>query len=78
MTGNDADFEKYEEFSEALQRDLIAIHGAKKAERLFKKMDRAEFSAFCEAASRDPLKRKWLERIRTGYANALSRFKNAA
>ncbi len=72
------DFEKYAQFADGLEKDLVAIHGQAKAERLFRRMDRAQFQAFCEAASTDSIKRRWLERIETGYAHALSESRDAA
>lgn len=78
MATFEGEFAKYVEFADSLEKDLVAIHGKAKAKRLFTRKNRAEFQAFCESASNDPLKRRWLKIIVTGYAHALGESKEAA
>ena len=71
MAAFQGDFEKYVDFAESLEKDLTAIHGQAKARRLYTRMNRTQFQAFCGAASADLLKRRWLRKTCAGYENAL-------
>jgi hypothetical protein len=53
-------YQDYLKVAEHLEKQLLAIYGQEKTQRLFRKMDRPRFEAICEAASGDPVKRQWL------------------
>lgn len=71
-------FQKYMDFADVVESRLVAKLGARKAKKLFCRMDRAQFDVLCEAARTDSLKRDWLYTLEHGYANLLNGRKEAA
>ncbi len=61
-------YTSYVKFADDLEKDLAATFGTDAARRLFQRLDRSQLQALQKAASTDPLKRQWLNRLDGGYA----------